>query len=54
MPSKNDNQKIDHDLGIPLSDDYFFDEPEAIEQDKKMPEPASTIQGITQIVTRKK
>ncbi|MFO7677658.1 MAG: CoB--CoM heterodisulfide reductase iron-sulfur subunit A family protein [Thermoplasmatota archaeon] len=30
MPSDNYNQKIDHDLGIPLEDDYFYDEPEQI------------------------
>jgi heterodisulfide reductase subunit A len=54
MPSKKNNQKIDHDLGIPLCDDYFFDEPEAIEQEEKMPEPASTIQKISEVVTRKK
>jgi len=45
---------MDHDLGIPLCDDYFFDEPEAIEQEEKMPEPASTIQKISEVVTRKK
>lgn len=54
MPSKKNNQKMDHDLGIPLCDDYFFDEPEVIEQEEKMPEPASTIQRISQIVARKK
>jgi heterodisulfide reductase subunit A len=54
MPSKKNNQKMDHDLGIPLCDDYFFDEPEAIEQEEKMPEPASTIQKISEVVTRKK
>jgi len=54
MPSKKNNQKIDHDLGIPLCDDYFFDEPEAIEQEEKWPELTSTIQGVSQIVARKK
>jgi heterodisulfide reductase subunit A len=54
MPSKNYNQKIDHDRGIPLCDDYFYDEPEVIEQEEKMPVPASTMQGISQILTRKK
>jgi len=54
MPSEKNNQKMDHDLGIPLCDDYFFDEPEAIEQEEKMPEPASTIQKISEVVTRKK
>jgi len=32
MPEKNYNKKIDHDLGIPLQDDYFYDEPEEIIQ----------------------
>jgi len=54
MPSKENNQKIDHDLGIPLCDDYFLDDPEVIQQEEKMPEPTSTIQKITQIVARKK
>ncbi len=30
MPSSDYNQKIDHDLGIPLEDDYFYDDPEEI------------------------
>jgi heterodisulfide reductase subunit A2 len=30
MPLSDYNKKIDHDLGIPLEDDYFFDEPEEI------------------------
>ena len=30
MPSSDYNQKIDHDLGIPLEDDYFYEEPEEI------------------------
>ena len=32
MPSKDYRQKIDHDLGIPLKDDYFYDDPEQIVQ----------------------
>jgi len=32
MPEKDYNKKIDHDLGIPLQDDYFYDEPEEIIQ----------------------
>jgi len=32
MPSKDYSQKIDHDLGIPLKDDYFYDDPEQIVQ----------------------
>jgi len=30
MPEKSYNKKIDHDLGIPLQDDYFYNEPEEI------------------------
>ncbi|MBN2599616.1 MAG: FAD-dependent oxidoreductase, partial [Candidatus Thermoplasmatota archaeon] len=54
MPSKNYNQKIDHDLGIPLSDDYFLDDPETTIQEEKMPVPTSTIQSISQMIARKK
>jgi heterodisulfide reductase subunit A len=34
MPLKSYNKKIDHDLGIPLQDDYFYEEPEEILQDE--------------------
>ncbi|RLF51817.1 MAG: hypothetical protein DRN24_04285, partial [Thermoplasmata archaeon] len=34
MPLKDYNQKIDHDMGIPLYDDYFYEEPEAIIQEE--------------------
>jgi len=30
MPSNKYNEKLDHDLGVPLQDDYFLDEPEKI------------------------
>jgi heterodisulfide reductase subunit A len=30
MPLRSYDKKIDHDLGIPLQDDYFYDEPEEI------------------------
>ena len=30
MPSSDYNKKIDHDLGIPLEDDYFYNDPEEI------------------------
>jgi heterodisulfide reductase subunit A len=53
MPEKSYNQKKDHDLGIPLCDDYFYDEPESIIQDNKMSAPESTIQGIAQLASRK-
>ena len=54
MPSKNYNQKMDHDQGIPLEDDYFLEEPELAILEDKMPAPESTIQGISQRVTKKK
>jgi heterodisulfide reductase subunit A len=54
MPSKDYNQKIRQDSGIPLCDDYLQDEPETITQEEKMPMPSSTIQGIAQLITRKK
>jgi heterodisulfide reductase subunit A len=54
MPSKDYNQKIRQDSGIPLCDDYLQDEPETITQEEKMLMPPSTIQGIAQLITRKK
>ena len=30
MPEMSYNKKIDHDLGIPLQDDYFYNGPEEI------------------------
>ncbi len=38
MPLRSYNKKIDHDLGIPLQDDYFYDEPEEIIENKEMPQ----------------
>ncbi|HEC94553.1 MAG TPA: 4Fe-4S dicluster domain-containing protein, partial [Thermoplasmatales archaeon] len=37
MPNQSYNQKIRHDLGIPLQDDYFLDEPEEIIQTRDIP-----------------
>ena len=54
MPSKDYNQKLDHDLGIPLSDDYFLDEPEAVKQEEQIKESEGTIQGITLLKSQKK
>ena len=54
MPEKNYNQKINHNLGIPSCDDYFYEEPEFIILEDKTPPPESTIQGITQLIERKK
>ncbi|MBN2600024.1 MAG: CoB--CoM heterodisulfide reductase iron-sulfur subunit A family protein [Candidatus Thermoplasmatota archaeon] len=54
MPSKNYNQKIHHDLGIPLCDDYFIDEPETMLQEEKMSISPDTIQSVAQMASRKK
>jgi len=54
MPSKDYNQKIDHKQGIPLEDDYFYDEPELALLDDKNPAKESTIQGIAQMLAQKK
>ena len=36
MPEKSYNKKIDHDLGIPLQYDYFYDAPEEIIETNQM------------------
>jgi len=54
MPSRRYNQKIDHDQGIPLADDYFLDEPELAILEDKMPSPETTVKGITQMAFKKK
>jgi len=36
MPEKNYSQKMDHDLGIPLCEDYFFEEPEIVLLDDEL------------------
>jgi len=54
MPSKRYNQKMDHDQGIPLADDYFLDEPEMAMLEDKMPSPETTVKGITQMALKKK
>jgi len=54
MPSRKYNQKIDHDQGIPLEDDYFLDEPELAILEDKMPSPETTVKGITQMASKKK
>ncbi|KYK34963.1 MAG: hypothetical protein AYK22_04365 [Thermoplasmatales archaeon SG8-52-3] len=48
MPLKSYDKKIDHDLGIPLQDDYFYDEPEEIIENKTMPELESTVKLVTE------
>ena len=42
MPLKN-YKKMDHDLGIPLQDDYFYDEPEEIIEKNSMEEIKSEV-----------
>ena len=54
MPSKDYNQKIDHDQGIPLEDDYFLEEPELALLEDKLPPSESTMEGVAQRVTKKK
>ena len=46
MPLKSYDKKIDHDLGIPLQDDYFYDEPEEIIEEREMPTPDSTVKLV--------
>jgi heterodisulfide reductase subunit A len=36
MPLKNNKERLDHDLGIPLQDDYFYDDPEEIIEKKSI------------------
>jgi heterodisulfide reductase subunit A len=54
MQEKNYNQKINHNLGISSCDDYFYEEPEFMILEDRTPPPESTIQGITQLIERKK
>jgi heterodisulfide reductase subunit A len=48
MPLKTYDKKKDHDLGIPLEDDYFYEEPEEIIENKDAPQLESTIKTVTQ------
>ena len=52
MPLKSYDKKMDHDLGIPLQDDYFYDEPEEIEERKTMPELESTEKKIDELAKK--
>jgi heterodisulfide reductase subunit A-like polyferredoxin len=54
MPLKSYSKKIDHDIGIPLQDDYFLDEPEEIVQNKSMPQLESTVRIVTEMAERGK
>ena len=46
MPLKSYNKKIDHDLGIPLEDDYFYEDPEEIIENKSGPKLDSIIKVV--------
>jgi len=46
MPLKSYNKKIDHDLGIPLEDDYFYEDPEEIIENKSGPKLDSTFKVV--------
>ena len=48
MPLKSHSKKIDHDIGIPLQDDYFYDEPEEIIENNSMPQLESTAHIVTE------
>jgi len=52
MPLKSYNKKIDHDLGITLQDDYFYDEPEEIIENKSMPQLESTVRIVSERAER--
>ena len=54
MPLKNYRQKMDHDLGIPLEDDYFYNEPEEIIENKSIRLMKSTAPTDISMVERKK
>ena len=52
MPLKSYENKMDHDLGIPLQDDYFYDEPEEIIERKSMPELEITEKKLKEIAKK--
>ena len=54
MPSKDYNQKIDHNQGIPLCDDYFYEEPELVVLEDKFPTPKSIIKRVVEKTKFKK
>ena len=43
---------MDHDLGIPLQDDYFYDEPEEIIEKKSMPELEATEKKVKELAKK--
>ena len=54
MPSKDYNQKLDHNQGIPLCDDYFYEEPELVVLEDKFPTPEVIIKGVVKKTKFKK
>jgi len=54
MPERNYNHKMDHNQGIPLKDDYFYDDPELMLLEDKMPTQDLTVGGIAQFIKHKK
>ncbi len=54
MPSRDYNQKMDHNQGIPLTDDYFLEEPELALLKDKMPAPETTVKALEQRLAKKK
>ena len=53
MPEKIYNRKIDHNLGIPLQDDYFYDGPEEIIETNQMKEVDSKIELSNKLKSKK-
>ena len=53
MPETSYNKKIDHDLGIPLEDDYFYNEPEENIEVNQIGEIDSDVKLSEKIKTKK-
>ena len=53
MPLKSYGKKIDHDIGIPLQDDYFLDEPEEIIESNEVKKIESKVKLPTKIKSKK-
>jgi len=47
------NRKIDHDLGIPLEDDYFYDEPEEIIESNQVEKADSEVKFSEKLKSKK-
>ena len=52
MPKRSYNQKIDHDLGIPLQDDYFYDAPEEVIETNQMEKVESDVKLSKKLKTK--